>query len=554
VCWGALLYIVLFWRLGTPTFWDPDEAHYAQTTRELIERGDWLAPYYDHQPFFDKPVFFHLLQSLPMRVLGPTEFAARLVPALAAGAIILTTWWLGAVLASADVGFLAALLLTVSPAVFALSRYAILDTVFTACLFGGVSLLTVAALRDRPRLQYPGYGLLALAALTKGPLAIALSGLAFLLAIAFSADARRRLLGLRWLLGLAIVAAVAAPWFAYMYWRFGAEFVDGYFLNENLLLFASPPYQNLPDLSFYFRIVAVGLLPWTFLLLGRLVDDLRAVWTRRALPDTFEVLLWSWTLAILGFFSFSRFKLDHYIFPAAPALCLLAARAWTDVSANRTTMLKAVSKVGLVVMGPVLIVVGVVVAGWMQSWMALPAAALLAPVALIVAGAVLIARTRKGALPRVPWAVIAAFGVTYVVLIVWIGPALEQRKVVPDIARWVAMHAPRTTRVATYRLSRWNPALRFYVERHTDVLNTPDEVHDLFAGAEAAYCVMPQPDYEDLVAHGSRLEIVYSRAGLWVTSGRALWRQGYRLTNFVVVTGASHPGEDRARSIISAHE
>ena len=39
---------------------------------------------------------------------------------------------------SADVGFLAALLLTISPGVFALSRYAILDTLFTACLFGGV--------------------------------------------------------------------------------------------------------------------------------------------------------------------------------------------------------------------------------------------------------------------------------------------------------------------------------------------------------------------------------------------------------------------------------
>src|SRR5947208_16014045 len=141
---AVLVFLVLFWRLGAPSFWDPDEAHYAQTTRELIESGDWLAPYYNHQPFFDKPVFFHLLQAVPMSLLGPSEFAARLVPALAALGLILTTWWLGTVLASADVGFLGALLLTVSPAVFALSRYAILDTLFTACLFRGVSMLAVA--------------------------------------------------------------------------------------------------------------------------------------------------------------------------------------------------------------------------------------------------------------------------------------------------------------------------------------------------------------------------------------------------------------------------
>ena len=32
----SLVFVVLFWRLGTPTFWDPDEAHYAETSREMI--------------------------------------------------------------------------------------------------------------------------------------------------------------------------------------------------------------------------------------------------------------------------------------------------------------------------------------------------------------------------------------------------------------------------------------------------------------------------------------------------------------------------------------
>ena len=40
----ALVYVVLFWRLGVPTFWDPDEAHYAETSREMIASGDYLAP------------------------------------------------------------------------------------------------------------------------------------------------------------------------------------------------------------------------------------------------------------------------------------------------------------------------------------------------------------------------------------------------------------------------------------------------------------------------------------------------------------------------------
>ena len=43
------------------------------------------------------------------------------------------------------------------------------------------------------------------------------------------------------------------------------------------------------------------------------------------------MLLWAWTAVIVAFFTLSTFKLDHYVFPAAPALCLLCARAWGDV-------------------------------------------------------------------------------------------------------------------------------------------------------------------------------------------------------------------------------
>src|SRR5438093_697238 len=151
--WGAFLFVVLFWRLGAATFWDPDEAHYAETTREMVATGDWLAPHYNGQPFFDKPGLFHVLQGLSIAALGPTEFAARLAPALGAVALIGITAWLGASLLTAEVALVAALLLTTSPAVFALARYAILDTVFTAFVFGGASLVTVAAFRDRPALQ-----------------------------------------------------------------------------------------------------------------------------------------------------------------------------------------------------------------------------------------------------------------------------------------------------------------------------------------------------------------------------------------------------------------
>ncbi len=275
---AALIFVALFWRLGAPSFWDPDEAHYAQTTQEMVASGDWLAPYYNDQPFFDKPVLFHQFQGLAMRTSASPEFAARIVPAVAALGLVGITLWFGIATISTDAAIVAALMLAASPALFALARYAILDTLFTFFTFGAASCLAVAAARDRPRLQWPGYVLLGLGVLTKGTdCSRVLCGLAFLIAIACSADLRRRLLRLHWAIGLLVTTTLALPWFIYMYLRFRQDFVNGYVLDENFRLFATSRFANQPGFWFYFQILAAGLLPWTGLLIGRLVDDVRAL-------------------------------------------------------------------------------------------------------------------------------------------------------------------------------------------------------------------------------------------------------------------------------------
>ena len=196
----------------------------------MVITGDWLAPFYNERPFFDKPAFFHQLQGGSMVLFGPSEFAARFVPALGALALIAVTIWFGTTIGTRRSGVVAGLFLAASPGIFGLARYAILDTVFTTFVFGGAALLAAAAVRDRPRLQWWGYVAVAFAVLTKGPLALVLCGLTLLLASVVSADLRRRLLGLRWMLGLAVVVLIAAPWFIYMYARFGQDFVNGYVL------------------------------------------------------------------------------------------------------------------------------------------------------------------------------------------------------------------------------------------------------------------------------------------------------------------------------------
>jgi len=543
----VLLYVVILWRLGMPAFWDPDEAHYAQTTREMLASGDWLAPHFNGEPFFDKPALFHVLQGVAMHLFGPTEFAARIVPALAALVLIGLAMWLGNVVASPSVGLVSGLVLTVSPGVFALARYAILDMVFTAFLFAGAALVTIAMLKDRAHLQWPGFVCIALAVLTKGPVALVLCGLTLLLACVVSPDIRTGFLRLRWAAGGALIAALTAPWFVLMYPRFGQRFVDGYVLDENIRLFAGRRFGNQPPPWFYLQLLATGLLPWTGIVVGRAIDDIRALVRRQSL-DHAEILLWMWVIAVVGFFSTSTFRLDHYIFPAAPALALLCARGWSDARRPLGSGCDQATRVGVTLVGPVIVVLGAGLGYFVVARLDLPGVALIVPIVIAACGAgltgVLAVRRHSGQpLPEVPWLGITAMAVAYVGVILFVIPALDQRKAVRDLGAFIASHASEDARVASYRLNR-NPAFRFYANRHVEFLEDSVEAERFFTSAERFYCAMRLNAAREFMARGVPLEIVFERDGMLSTSGRALWRWRAPPVRFVIVVRAGLPAAD----------
>jgi 4-amino-4-deoxy-L-arabinose transferase-like glycosyltransferase len=335
-----------------------------------------------------------------------------------------------------------------------------------------------------------------------------------------------------------MVVAIAAPWFVYMYLRFRDAFIAGYVLDENIKLFATERFGGQPSFWFYFQLLATGMLPWTAIVAGRLVDDVRSAAARRT-RDNVEVLLWAWTIGIVGFFTLSKFKLDHYLFPAAPALCLLSARAWVDVRESPDAPEHRWARIGIRCVGPLLIVMGAVAAFFQLRRFDLPAVTLTAPALVVIGGLVMTAGldTKGSRLTRTPWVALTSLGAIYVAIVLAVMPALERQKVVPDIARWVAARADPDTRVATYQLNRWNTAFRFYVDRHVTMMDSGDQLHEFLSdpgNGKPFYLVMPQAGYDQLRESGVALEEVYAREGLWATSGRVLWREGIPPTRFVV--------------------
>jgi 4-amino-4-deoxy-L-arabinose transferase-like glycosyltransferase len=380
--------------------------------------------------------------------------------------------------------------------------------------------------------------LLAAAVLTKGPVALALAGLAFLLSLAIAPEVRTPLLRLRWGMGLLIVGALSAPWFLYMWLRFGDAFVTGYVLKENLWLFSGSLYGAQRSWLFYPKVMLVGLLPWTPLVLGRLVDAARGL--RITTP---ERLLWSWVFVVIGFFTVAGFKLDHYVFPAAPALCILCAHAWETA---RTADRRPIGIVaGLAMIALVLFATGVIlIPGLDRVPLELPSAVRLLPIALIAAGIAMAAQVARHWRPAsMPFAAVAGLLAAYAIVITIGLPAFEAMKPTRRLARIVATLADDDDHIGMYRLNRWSSSWRFYVGRHSDRMETAGELRMFFARPGRHYCAMMRRDYDQLTAEGVRLKIVHQEPGLFTTTGRAL-RSGAaaRRDTFIIVTEGDNPG------------
>jgi len=523
--WIVLCWIVVFWRLGYLPLLDPDEAHYAQITREMMRAHEFVVPLLDGQPHIDKPVLFHWLQALSFTAFGQNEFAARLPSALSALSLFLITYWLGAKLFGRETGERGALLLATIPATFALSYVGVFDMLFTVCLFGALAALCVSAVERRPWLQYLAFLLIAGAILTKGPVTVILLSITAGLCL-LHPTTRAATRQLNWAAGIVLVLALATPWFYLMWRRFGTQFVDQYVLYNNLQLFGKPLYRSSRYPFFYGRVFLTAFLPWSPILLARIADIVRSRTSIRDLQFG-EIVLFSWVLTVIAFFSFSWFKLDTYIFPAAPAVCLLAANAWQktkDTEPDGSWVRRS-----LVVIPIVLALGGVGV--WIflfQLNLPIPGYAVLLPLSLIVGGTALAVQIVRAGWrpPAFGLALIVPLLCAYMTVVTAGFPVIDQTRPTPEIARWLTHSAPPSTEpVALYRLSRWKASLRFYSGRQVTTIETPEDLTFFLQQHPTSYVVLTSRERVRLGGQGLAFDVVHERHAVVGTEGRGLRRQ-----------------------------
>lgn len=337
---AVAVFIGFYWQIGSIPLFDLDEGAFTSATREMFLRHDFVTPYLNTVPRFDKPILIYWLQAASAMIFGFNEWAFRLPSALASTFWVWSIYRFGQQVLDRERAFYAALIAATSLMTTVVGKAAIADAVLM--LFMTLAMFAIFRHWQTGRAAYIRWAFVAMALgfLTKGPVAVVIPGavsLMFYLSTGRFGSWWRAVLDWR---GILLFLALALPWYVLEYVREGQAFIDGFFLKNNVGRFSAPMEGHSAGFWFYPVVTFIALLPFTGLVvraIGGLVQDVRhGAWSLRPATElSAEAALkrfgWLWFGFVLLLFSFSGTKLPHYLNYGLVGLILVMATYFPSV-------------------------------------------------------------------------------------------------------------------------------------------------------------------------------------------------------------------------------
>ena len=326
-------------------YWRPDEPDYAQHVREMVQRGDYVVPYQNGEPFPEKPILTYWAAAATTPFTGGvvTPFGTR-VPSLLGGMLLV----LVAIRAAAWLGarrdrWLAGAAMAVAPIAFWQAQFLQMDALFSG--FVAAALLIQLRLETdgepSPWLAFGGHVLLGLAVLTKGPLALAVSVLVAGLSV-LATRSWKPVTALYPLRAALVVTVVAAPWYVLSIHRFGWDYAYELLVRHNLVRFAAA-WDHIHPFWYYAANKVWGdFFPWTLPAAVAVV----ALWKggETAANPRLRSVLRAVAITFL-FFSASRSKQGKYLLLLYPFVAAILALLVTRVREADSEVYRGARKV-----------------------------------------------------------------------------------------------------------------------------------------------------------------------------------------------------------------
>jgi len=484
---------VLLLNLGGRDLWEPDETRYAVIAKEMRESGNWILPHLNGQIYAEKPPLFFWLVNLSTSLFGNTEFANRLPSALAGLITVLVTFLLGERLFNANVGFLSGLVLANSFFFPQISRWMMLDSLFT--LF---SLLTVLFFYqgykkdEGRRLHYLLAGMfMGLGVLTKGPIAY-LPIPVFLILGFFEKDVKRFWnRDLLW--GFLLSLAVALIWVIPACLTGGEDYARKILFGQAVGRLAGNGKHIHPE-PFYFYLVRFPLdfLPWTAFLAAAFFLGFQERKEKRKEC----LLLFIWSVSVFLFFTFSTGKKDNYILPLYPAASMLVGRWFCSTFETGERLRRIGIPLGAITLFFLCILILILLrpSGWIPRRVEGYLAFGIWPLIFIVSGGFLsciFLIKRWGPLSLYP--LIVASIISQVYLAIAIPRQLNESQSVRPFSRQILRRVAPGEELKIWKFQ--STGLLYYTGRSIEQIKRRDRLIEVLSGPQRVFLVVEEEDF-----------------------------------------------------------
>ncbi len=296
---------------------DRDEPRFSQATAEMMDRKDWIIPYFNDDYRFDKPPLTYWWMRVHYWILGKTEIGARLHSIFSTLIITFGIFFFCRKYFTPFIGWLSGVGWLTCLQVFQHGRLALADMPMVAAIFFANWALYELT---NPQNQNPSkkwfwilWGSLGLGFLAKGPIALLVPFLT--LALYRFAFGRKPLnwLNLKPITGTLIVLIMMGAWGIPaliltdgLFWDIG--------MGKHVIDRGIEAFNERPVIPFYYLLTAIlSLFPW-FAFIGKRFWHIRQGWDQ---PTAFLI---SWIISPYIIFLFYSTQLPHYVMPAFPAL------------------------------------------------------------------------------------------------------------------------------------------------------------------------------------------------------------------------------------------
>lgn len=378
---ATLAALIFLPYLGAVGLWDCWEPHYGEVARQMIQRNDYVLPWWESAWFFSKPPLTMWMTALGMQIVGTnragpgpvalyTEWGMRLPIALySIGALSLMAWALVRT-ASKRIALAFGVVLATMPLYFLLSRQAVTDLPVVASVMCALACALVGQLDEKTKhrsawwygfyvfcglgvlakeligVAFPAATLLAYAALCVIPWdqkSLSAHG-QWLFSKAYRAKVRAgevpmptlwaQMFKMRLGTGILVFLATCGPWYALLFQTTGVDDENERFwfrviFHDNFNRLAEGVHTTTPGGNFAYFLIQGGyaIFPWVVLVPAVIALVSRLKLRQLAKKEHVAVIALMWTLISFYVVASSATKFHHYIFPALPGLAILIAFA-----------------------------------------------------------------------------------------------------------------------------------------------------------------------------------------------------------------------------------